>query len=48
MFDARSLAPHRLVVAKICADPALFDQVQATLACWRIIVDVRKVRQVGG
>lgn len=39
-LDARSLAMHRLIAAKIRQDPALFDRARATLARWRIIVCV--------
>ena len=34
-LDERSLAIHRLVVAKIEKDPHLFEQVKVTLARWR-------------
>jgi hypothetical protein len=34
-IDARSLAMHRLVVAKLRQDPPRLDQVRATLARWR-------------
>jgi len=37
--DARSLALHRLVAAKVRRDPALLEKVQLTLARWRIQVD---------
>lgn len=40
-IDLRSLALHRLVVERIRGNPALFDQVQATLGRWRTIVDAR-------
>lgn len=36
--DARSLALHRLVAAKIRRDPALFDRAKAALARWRTTV----------
>ncbi len=34
-IDARSLAMHRLVAAKIHRDPALFEKARRTLARWR-------------
>lgn len=34
-LDQRSLAMHRLVVAKIRRDPALFEHARQTLARWR-------------
>lgn len=33
-LDARSLAMHRLVAAKVRRDPALFERARATLARW--------------
>ena len=37
-LDARSLALHCLVAAKLQGDPSLFARVQETLARWRTIV----------
>jgi hypothetical protein len=34
-IDARSLAMHRLVAAKVRRDPALFEKARGTLARWR-------------
>lgn len=38
---ARTLDMHRLIVAKIKQDPALFECFRSTLARWRRIVDER-------
>lgn len=35
-IDARSLAMHRLVAAKIRRDPSLFEKARANLARWRV------------
>ena len=37
-IDARSLALHRMVAAKIRRDPRLFENVKGTLARWRASV----------
>jgi hypothetical protein len=37
-LDARSRAMHALVMAKIRANPMLFEHVKTTLARWRVIV----------
>lgn len=34
-IDARSLALHRLIAAKVRREPALLDRVRLTLARWR-------------